>query len=282
MLRIDVGHGPLTLNQRAYNRDVGAYVCTYCHKNRRAGELQTTRTAAEKDPLLRIFLDGYNDSYYDWGDDPSFFAAQHLLGDVRKASWGVCRPDVRNTLEECDVVVFFCACQRQDEHVWRYYFVGFGTVLELVDRAVSTKRGAGNLWTDRAYEAYRKFYNVLVSPDGGRLVQNEMFHPYHDDWKRRADAPYVLFDGASSSFNLRSPHCVATWDGETVPEKWLRDDDRSKEIERLLFVDRGINRRLRTSASGHPHPKLNLLKARRTTRPGLSLSELTRALRPLV
>jgi hypothetical protein len=230
-----------------------------------------TEAAAKYDPLLRTFLEGYDHSYYDWGDDPSFFAAQHILGDVRKASWGVCRRDVRNTLGERDVVVFFCGCQ--DKRVWRYYLVGFGMVRALVERAA--------LWTEPALAPYRKFYNVLARLNGGRLVQSETFHEYHDDWERRAEAPYVLFDGKHTIFNLRSPHHVATWDGTSIPETW-GTDDRSREIERLLFVERGINRRLRIAASGYGHAKLNLIRAGRTIRPGRSLSELTRALGQLV
>jgi hypothetical protein len=255
----------------AYDREVNAYLCTYRRKKPSARELRETGAAANQDPLLRAFLEDYEDSYYDWGDDPSFFAAQNLLGDVRKASWGVCRRDVRNTLRERDIVVFFCG--RQDEHTWGYYFVGFGTVQVLVERSA--------LWTDPAHSPYRKFYNVLARFDGGRLVQSETFHDFHDDWERRARAPYVLFDAACSAFNLSSPHHVATWDGAAIPETWATDD-RSREIEKLLFVERGIDRRLRTAASGYGHAKLNLVRMRRIARPGRSLSELAQALRQLV
>jgi hypothetical protein len=253
---------------------VNAYLCVYCHKSRTGNEPELTREAAETDPLLGTFLDGNDQSYYDWGDDPSFFAAQHLLGDVRKASWGVCRPDVRKALGTGDVVIFFCACQRQDEDVWRYHFVGFGTVLWPV-------HPRADLWTNPAYEAYRQFYNVLARLEGGHMVQSETFFPYHPDWEDRAEVPYVLFDGDSSCFNLTRPHCVATWDREHIPETW-NSDCRSAKIEDLLFVERGIQRRLRTSASGHPHPKLNLLRGGGAIRPGRALPELTRALRPLV
>jgi len=255
-----------------YHRGVNAYVCTYRRMKPSPKALRQTREAAKQDPLLRAFLEGYYESYYDWGDDPSFFAAQHLLGDVRKASWGVCRRDVRNSLGERDVVVFFCG--RQDERAWHYHFVGFGTVRALVKRKA--------LWTDPAYASYCKFCNVLARLDGSRLVQSETFHDYHDDWRLRAKAPYVLFDAAHSNFNLRSPHRVATWEqNASIPETWAADV-RSSEIERLLFIEREIDRRLRTSASGYGHAKLNLMRAGRTIRPGRSLSELTRALRQFV
>jgi hypothetical protein len=251
---------------------VKAYLCTYCHKSPKPRDRVETCTAAKEDPLLRKFLKEYDGSYYDWGDDPSFFAAQHLLGDVRRASWGVCRPDVRKVLKKSDVVVFFCG-RKEQGRVWRYYFVGFGIVRELVKPRTA-------LWTD-AYASDHRFYNVLACLEVGRLVQWEIFQPDHDDWQRRADAPYVIFDGALSFFNLTSPHCVATWDGGPIPEEW-RSDDRSKAIEQLLFVEREIDRRLRTSAKRRPHPKLNLLRAGGVIRPGRSLPELTKALSRLV
>jgi hypothetical protein len=269
-----VGH--FDTEKRWYRREMNAYLCTYRRialgpSSRR---LKRTSVAAKRDPLLRAFLEGYEDSYYDWGDDPSFFAAERRLGDACKASWGVCRRDVRNALGERDLVVFFCGREDKNKRVWRYYFVGFGTVRVLVERKA--------LWRDPAYAPYRKFYNVLARLDGRRLVQSETFHHFHSDWRLRAKAPYVLFDPARSAFNLRFPHCVATWeDGATVPETW-KADARTKEIENLLFIERGINRRLRTSASGYGHAKLNLVRDGHTVRPGRTPTELARALRQFV
>ena len=75
---------------------------------------------------------------------------------------------------------------------------------------------------------------------------------------------------------------MATWERATpLPETWA-NDSRSKELEQLLFKERGINRRLRTAPNGYGHSKLNLLRSRRTTRPGRSLPELTQALSQLV
>jgi hypothetical protein len=255
---------------------VNAYLCTYRHKNPHPKHWERTREAAADDQTLSKFLGGWDHSYYDWGDDPSFFAAQELLGDVRETTWGVCRPDVRKALNEGDVVVFFCGCQRDDKRVWCYHFVGFGKVRALVrDRAC--------LWTNSAYVPYHKFYNVLGRLEGRHLVRSESFHPYHKNWEGRASAPYVVFDSASSFFNLTAPHCVATWErGNPAPELW-KTDDRSTRIEQFLFVERRIQRRLRTSVDGHPHPKLNLLRdGRGNARPGRSLPELTQALSELV
>lgn len=74
-----------------------AYICTYRqpHMDPSVREWRLTKPLADNDPLLSRFLNGYRENFWDWGDDPSFFAAEHRLGDVRRASWGVCRADVR-------------------------------------------------------------------------------------------------------------------------------------------------------------------------------------------
>jgi hypothetical protein len=254
---------------------MNAYLCTYRRRWPSLSERRQTALAAEGDPLLLKFLESYDDSFYDWGDDPSFFAAHHLLGNVCKASWGVCRPDVRRTLKENDLVVFFCGCQSKDKHTWHYFFIGFGTVRERVEPRAA-------LWRQSRYAPYRKFYNVLARLDNGRLTQSETFLPYHDNWKHRARAPYVLFDPARSAFNLDSPHHVATWDSKTAPPETWKRDVTTREIERLLFVGRGIDRRLRTSSTGYGHAKLNLLRKVSAASHDRNLSEMTKALRQLV
>jgi hypothetical protein len=77
--------------------------------------LRKTASGTPDGPLLREFLDEYEDSYFDWGDDPSLFCALRCLGDVKKASWDVYRADARVALAERDVVVYFCG--RQDRTV---------------------------------------------------------------------------------------------------------------------------------------------------------------------
>jgi hypothetical protein len=252
-----------------------AYVCTYRHFAPPPLDRKRTEDAARKDPLLDKFLQGYDNSFFDWGDDPSFFAAHELLGDVRKASWGVCRPDVRKNLQENDLVVFFCGRHDKAERLWRYYFIGFGTIQARVERA--------DLWKSIAYKPYRSFYNVLARLAGNELVPSEKFHPYHKvNFASRAKSPYLIFNAAQSSFNLNSPHHVATWHSdEPVPEIW-KTDTRSKRIERLLFTDLEIVRRLRTARSGYGHAKLNLVTKGRIISPELSISKLKRALSQLV
>ncbi len=195
-----------------------------------------------------------------------------MLRDVRSATWGVCRQDVRKALATDDIVVFFCGRQAKQGNEWHYYFIGYGTVLEPVRRQ--------DIWTKPKYAQFRSFYNVLVNAQGR---QDEKFHPRHNrDWERRAASPYILFDPKRSLFNLDSPHRVAKWHKEDRREIW-ETDATTKKIERLLFIERGItDRGLRTSQTGYAHVKLNLLWDGERKRQGRSMSELTEALEKLV
>ena len=246
-----------------------AYVCVYRklrpqEKDRRATELE-----AANDHLLGKFLETYQEGFFDWGDDPSFFAAKHQLNDIRQATWGVCRRDVRSSLDVGDVIIFFCARENTDK-TWDYYFIGLGTVGEIVsDRS--------NLWNKPQYAKFRKFYNLLIDCNGN---QHERFHPYHyRDWVERSEAPYVFFDPARSIFNSDTPHRVATWDRSTNKELW-HSDTKSQMIEKLIFKDRGIERRLRSSRIGFAHPKLNLTKSKDIR--GCTLFQLTEELKKLI
>lgn len=230
-----------------------AYICVY--RNFAPDEVHRRRTseAAASDPNLRRFLTDYADGFFDWGDDPSFFSAQTFIGDVCHATWGVCRPNVRQRLTVDDMVIFFCAKQdARRRHVWDYHYIGVGTVAQVV-------KHRKKIWTENQYKPYRRFYNVLAQLRGNVLVRNESFHPGHQkDWKHRCQAPYVLFmsDRSKTNFNLTNPLHVATYNGDQIPERWNRQ---GRELERLLFIDRHLSRRLRTShiGSAHPHIKLS-------------------------
>lgn len=77
-----------------------AYVCVYRHPIPRPIDRRRTEKTAAADQFLRRYLDLYDraDHFYDWGDDPSFYSAIETLGEVRRATWGVCRRDVRSWL----------------------------------------------------------------------------------------------------------------------------------------------------------------------------------------
>lgn len=245
-----------------------AYVCVYRQLRPHEKDRRATEQAAAKDLHLGKFLETYEQGFYDWGDDPSFFAAKYLLNDVRQATWGVCRRDVRSSLNRGDVIIFFCAREDKDK-TWSYYFIGFGTVGEIVsDR--------NDLWNKPKYAKFHKFYNLLIDRNGN---QCEQFRPLHKDWVKRSKAFYVLFDSDRSVFNLDSPHRVATWDRTTNKELW-NSSPRSQKIERLIFKDRGVERRLRTSRLGFAHPKLNLTKSKDIR--GRTLLQLTEELKKLI
>jgi hypothetical protein len=234
------------------------FVCVYKHRIPTRGEWASTERAAANDQYLQRFLDSYwtTDSYFDWGDDPGFFCASVLLGDARRATWSVCRPDVRKSVVVGDGVAFFVCRPIVAKHgeYWRsagpedYFYIGCGTVgAKLINRQ--------ELWRLPEYAPYREFYNILVRTGAnGALYQSEVFHSYHDDWRERSAAPVIFFDAAKSWFNLKGPHHVARFDtSRGIPEVWLRDAI-SQRLERLLFGD-GCARRLRTSRTGYQHAK---------------------------
>jgi hypothetical protein len=69
-------------------RNMNAYVCVYRHMLPKRRDWHRTESAAASNPALRRFLEIYDaqNCFYDWGDDPSFFAASEFLGDVRDAT----------------------------------------------------------------------------------------------------------------------------------------------------------------------------------------------------
>ncbi|MGH8982565.1 MAG: hypothetical protein ACRDY6_01660 [Acidimicrobiia bacterium] len=237
------------------------YVCVYRRHIPTAAQWRSTVQAADGDPRLRQFLDEYwrKDRYFDWGDDPAFFAARETFGDPRHASWAVCRPNVRTALREGDGVAFFCGKQalRAQGGAYRpagpydYFYVGCGAVGRLVERV--------ELWHDKRLAPYRSFYNTLARPNAtGALEQHETFLPYHPNWRDRASSPLVLFDLEHSAFNLDDPHPVAHYEPDSGPPERWRADRTSRKLERLLFD--GTTRRLRTSKTGfaHAHRRLRL------------------------
>lgn len=232
------------------------YVCVYRHHVPGAGEWHQTVERSRENATLARFLSDYwsDDTYFDWGDDPSFFGALDSFGDARRASWAVCRPNVRERLAPGDGVVFFVvkpnvSINRRGTRVPAgpadYFYIGHGTVGEIVDRQL--------MWTDEKYGPYRTLFNALARPADGAMENVEVF-PKHPDWSRRASAPVILFEPSGSLFDLEAPPRVARYDPvQGFPERWS-DDATSQALQRLLFT--GLERRLRTSEGGHPHPHM--------------------------
>ncbi len=232
-----------------------AYICVYRHPIPGRRDRRLTELASASNPTLRRFLDVYDDQncFYDWGDDPSFFAASELLGDVRDATWGVCRRDVRNGLNAGDYIAFFCA-KSTGRSISEYFYIGVGTVSLGLTRQT--------IWSDDRYAKYRDFFNILACSSDGVLEQHETFHRYHDDWQRRCEAPYWLFAREQSRFNLVNPLHVATFGGtKGAVETWHSSRDRQvAHLEAILFPPSASARRLRTTNLRIPHRQINLLR----------------------
>jgi hypothetical protein len=257
-----------------------AFVCVYRHSVPSPNARSKTVAAALTTPCLNSYLSSYSlpNSFLDWGDDPSFFAAPQILGSASSASWGVCRRDVRAQLRQGDFVIWFCARPQSNQTGnWDYYLVGCTTVKDTCNRYA--------LWTDPKYAPYRDFFNTLARPNGSALIQHEMIHDFHNDWKNRITADYIIFDGCPSlsAVNLASPTLVATGSAGAA-EAWLRSNRKVLNIENMIFTNLGISRRLRTKNRQQPHRHIALHKAPVILKgnPGVLLSNLRRSVLALV
>jgi hypothetical protein len=235
-----------------------AFICVYQHPIPIRGAWKRTEVAAIDDPHLREFLDRYHedDFFYDWGDDPAFFAATKQLGNPCTASWGVCRPDVRKQLSVGDFIVWVCARSKTRTHgEIDYFYIGVTTVNEIIDRT--------SLWKKDAYSRYCSFYNVLAFAGEEGFSQRETFHDYHKDWEHRARAPYILFDANQevSRVELTNPTRVAVRDPGALQERWLTEDDPLiARIEQTMLLDIGCTRRLRIPSLMNAHRHIPLHK----------------------
>jgi hypothetical protein len=95
---------------------------------------------------------------------------------------------------------------------------------------------------------------------GDELVQHETFFDYHPDWERRAAAGYVLFDSSPTltKINVVKPLIVAEKNHNSLVEKWLSGNRRVRRLEKALFADLGITRRLRTTNVQRAHRHIAL------------------------
>lgn len=227
-----------------------AFIAVYQHSFRDNRVITQTSNRNKGNNFVKKYIDAFNDeeSYLDWADDPSFFCAQEILGDVRRSSWGVCRRDVRNQLRPGDLVVFFCGKQNFNElKEWKYYFIGYGTVKETISRE--------RIWEDKSYSQYCSFFNILARPTKGKLEQYELIGDGHDDWKKRITAPYIIFDSdpKKTNFNMKNPLLVALKSSGKVLEEWNYEDTKVKTLRYLLFDQFGITRHLRTNNLQRAH-----------------------------
>jgi hypothetical protein len=109
---------------------------------------------------------------YDNGDDPSFYVARR----GGPLTWGVCRQDVRNSIQPGSIVVFFSYTSKGGEVQYRLSAVA--TVARLVDR-----RG---VFEDSCFRKHLHSYlNLLIKPtDNGwcHAEDDREDHAKHPDW----------------------------------------------------------------------------------------------------
>jgi hypothetical protein len=224
---------------------------------------------------------------YDVGDDPSFYAARKLGGQL---SWGICRQDVRNRLSPGDIVVFFSFRKLKETGDSEYRLCALATV----DRKVSQI----DLWQDQSLKIYRKYFNLLIRPWRSKHGGWEHFEPtlersrLHHDWLwriaehrgfRKRDfkklnandglkpgatvqgSPvviaknYVLFSGDPAAGHILAKPPVIAWHSKGKPaEEWSRDKF-SQAVRRttLDVAERANGRkrslRIRNSQRAHRH-----------------------------
>jgi hypothetical protein len=232
-----------------------AFICVYRQPIVGPKIRQQVEIAAMNQPLLQTFLNRYGqpDCFYDWGDDPAFFAATELFGDPCYASWGVCRPNVRRQLTTGDLVIFFCGRQSPSSAgLWEYFYLGYGTVREAMERR--------RIWEDEVYHVYRSFFNLLVNYPDGVETHYEPFGEPHADWQKRSQSPYVIFESGRqwTCFNTIDPLKVANYDSrEGSFETWLADP-LVKSLQARLFFNGRVDRNLRTKSRYRPHNHIAL------------------------
>lgn len=228
---------------------------------------------------------------YDNGDDPSFQVARKFGG---KLTWGVCRPDVRNSLYEGDIVVFF-SYSRHNAHIdSNYRMCGLATV----ERKVSQT----DIWQDPDLSYLQSHQNLLVRPSNDEENVWEHYEPAlpgskaHKTWLWRCTnrsqnkhefkriqktdkfkigtaingipvyfvPNYILFSSyPTKTWILSNPPVVAKYKSGNKYEEW-NEDSFSKGIRELTLGKaaniRGVERNLRTENKylSHRHIKFDL------------------------
>jgi len=109
---------------------------------------------------------------YDNGDDPSFYVAKN----GGPLTWGVCRQELRNSIEKGSIVVFFSYTSHREKVLYRLSAVA--TVADIVDRRI--------VFTDSRFRLHAHCYlNTLIKPaeDGWRYDESDRNgDAKHRDW----------------------------------------------------------------------------------------------------
>jgi hypothetical protein len=112
----------------------------------------------------------------DVGDDPAFECSGRWARTGARLSWGVCRPDLRNTIAAGDVMVFIAADRMSDRRPARYQLAGWATAERIVSQL--------DIWQHEELAVYGHYRNLLIRPaeDGRGFIHHETQHPGHPDW----------------------------------------------------------------------------------------------------
>jgi len=124
-----------------------------------------------------VYLRAQGDGWpVDVGDDPAFECSGQWARAGARLSWGICRPDLRNTITEGDVVVFIAADRLSDRPSARYQLAGWATVKRTVSQL--------DIWQDEDLAVYRHYRNLLIRPadDESSDIHHEAQQPGHPDW----------------------------------------------------------------------------------------------------
>ena len=108
---------------------------------------------------------------YDNGDDPSFYVARH----GGPLTWGVCRRDVRSSIEPGAVVVFISFTEGLKKQI-TYRLCAVATVAEKIEH---TRVGQDQRFSSNRY------INVLIRRQNGYWIHDEDDRPssaQHSDW----------------------------------------------------------------------------------------------------
>jgi hypothetical protein len=225
---------------------------------------------------------------YDVGDDPSFFSSRKYKTPL---TWGVCRPQIRNSIRPEDMCVFFAADQTGIDR-FEYRLCAVSTV--------RTKVRQSDVWLDPDLKKFSRYLNLLIRPHkSGEWSHHEPgSEDDHKDWiwriaEKRGLRPrgisgkhfkalerakvfrenttingypisigqnYVIFFGdPEKTFILRHPPLIARCRKNRSAEKWI-DDPVINRIKSLTLGTARIfgskRKSLRTIHVQHAHPTI--------------------------
>ena len=189
---------------------------------------------------------------YDNGDDPSFYIASRHDTPL---TWGVCRGNVRRSIQPRNVVAFL-AFQQSDDGLICYYLSAVATVAEKISHQVAF---------GHPHFGNAPYLNRLIAQVNGGWVQAEQDRPMaarHGDWEQRiADESYVIFSRLhNETYVSPAPPLVAkAHPNEADPPRGFHEIWQHERYK-LVFGDfEGPRDYLRTTTGyGNQHPHIRI------------------------